>query len=175
MEYCIEKASEKDLDEIENLYISVCRRLQRGINYANWSEGEYPTRNIADDGIKKDSLFVLRVNHKIVGTMILNNEYESGYMQGKWSVDVLDNEILVIHTLAVHPDFKKHGIASKMLDYVIAYGKELGYKTIRIDVCVKNMPAISLYQKYGFKNVGKVDFDRGKDEILWFYLYEYLI
>ena len=104
MEYCIEKASEKDLDEIENLYISVCRQLQRGINYANWSEGEYPTRNIAADGIKKDSLFVLRVNHKIVGTMILNNEYESGYMQGKWSVDVLDNEILVIHTLAVHPD-----------------------------------------------------------------------
>ena len=151
MEYCIEKASEKDLDEIENLYISVCRQLQRGINYACWSEGEYPTRNIADDGIKKDSLYVLRVNHKIVGTMILNNEYESEYVQGKWSVDVLDNEILVIHTLAVHPDFKKHGIASK------------------------NMPAISLYQKYGFKNVGKVDFDRGKDEILWFYLYEYLI
>ena len=147
MEYCIEKASEKDLDEIENLYISVCRQLQRGINYACWSEGEYPTRNIADDGIKKDSLYVLRVNHKIVGTMILNNEYESEYVQGKWSVDVLDNEILVIHTLAVHPDFKKHGIASKMLDYAIAYGKELGYKTIRIDVCVKNMPAISLYQK----------------------------
>ena len=40
MEYCIEKASEKDLDEIENLYISVCRQLQRGINYACWSEGE---------------------------------------------------------------------------------------------------------------------------------------
>lgn len=34
--------------------------------------------------------------------MILNNEYESEYVQGKWSVDVLDNEILVIHTLAVH-------------------------------------------------------------------------
>ena len=27
MEYCIEKASEKDLDEIENLYISVCLSL----------------------------------------------------------------------------------------------------------------------------------------------------
>ena len=64
MEYCIEKASEKDLDEIENLYISVCRQLQRGINYACWSEGEYPTRNIADDGIKKDSLYVLRVNSR---------------------------------------------------------------------------------------------------------------
>lgn len=175
MKYCIEKANIDDLDEIENLYISVCCQLQKGINYSGWMKGEYPTRNVAEEGIKKDSLFVLRVNHKIVGTMILNNEYESEYLQGKWSVDVLDNEILIIHTLAVHPDFKNRGVASRMLEYAIDYGKKLDYKTIRIDVCIKNIPAISLYQKYGFKNVGKVDFDRGRDEVLWFYLYEYLI
>lgn len=77
--------------------------------------------------------------------------------------------------MAVHPDFKNRGVASRMLDYAIDYGKKLDYKTIRIDVCIENIPAISLYQKYGFKNVGKVDFDRGRDEVLWFYLYEYLI
>ena len=42
-----------------------------------------------------------------------------------------------------------------MLDYAIAYGKELGYKTIRIDVCVKNMPAISLYQSMDLKMLVK--------------------
>lgn len=46
------------------------------------------------------------------------------------------------------------GIASQLLTEVIKYCKNLNLKSIYLEVNENNLPAIHLYEKYGFKRIG---------------------
>jgi len=48
-------------------------------------------------------------------------------------------------------------------------------KTIRLDVSIHNTPAISLYEKCGYKYVGTVDLGLNIPELVWFKLYEIVL
>lgn len=173
--FSIEKATNKDIEEIEQIYIAVCRDFTKGKNYPGWKEGIYPTKEEALTGFNKDQLFVFRKDGCIAGTMILNSEHELGYNQVTWNIEAIGKEVLVIHTLAIHPDFNHQGLARKLVEFAKEYGKETGRKTIRIDVTDGNLPAIKLYEKLGFTYVDKIDLDRGDHGLPFFLLYEYIL
>lgn len=57
-----------------------------------------------------------------------------------------------ILTIVVDPDFRKQKIATNLLNYLI--GELSPYlKLITLEVATKNLPAISLYEKFGFEKV----------------------
>lgn len=56
-----------------------------------------------------------------------------------------------ITNIAVHPDFRRQGIASKLLTSLFDFAKEKGIGQISLEVRVSNSPAISLYEKHGFE------------------------
>ncbi|ACC98707.1 Ribosomal-protein-alanine acetyltransferase [Elusimicrobium minutum Pei191] len=60
--------------------------------------------------------------------------------------------------LAVLPVQTKKGAASKLLDAMFNRLKNLGVKTVTLEVNETNLPAVNLYKKFGFKVIGK----RGK-------------
>lgn len=171
----IEKAKEEEIDEVTALYGAVCQSLTKTVNYPGWKENIYPTKEEALDGFKEDSLFVLKKEGVIAGTMILNGDYEPGYQKGNWQYKANDEEILVIHTLAIHPNFNHQGLAHHLVSFAKEYGKQNGKKVIRIDVTDGNEPAIALYLKQGFTYAGKVDLGRSEHGIDWFQLYEFLL
>lgn len=57
-----------------------------------------------------------------------------------------------ITNIAVHPDMRKKGIASKILEELIKTAESC--EKIFLEVRVSNIAAISLYEKYGFKRCG---------------------
>lgn len=59
-----------------------------------------------------------------------------------------------ITNVAVHPEFRKQGIASKLIESMISYCKEHGCIAYTLEVRAGNTPAISLYEKHGFKQDG---------------------
>lgn len=59
-----------------------------------------------------------------------------------------------ITTLSVHPEFRKRGIAQKLLFQVIDDCYKNKIKYITLEVRESNVAAISLYQKNGFKSIG---------------------
>lgn len=60
-----------------------------------------------------------------------------------------------ITNIVVRKDFRNHGIGSMLLNKLIELSiKENGINSITLEVNTKNIPAIKLYEKYGFKNVG---------------------
>lgn len=55
-----------------------------------------------------------------------------------------------IGTLAVHPDFRGRGIASKLIELALLEAYEKGASRAMLEVRASNHAAQSLYNKYGF-------------------------
>lgn len=77
------------------------------------------------------------------------NEKLIGYV-GCWHIF----EEAHITTLSVHPDYRKQGIAQQLLFTVIDSCYKNKIKYITLEVRESNIPAISLYEKNGFKSIG---------------------
>lgn len=171
----IELARATDVNEIEALYGAVVDDLLANVNYPGWKKGIYPTRDEAIFGIEKKELYVMRQNDQIVGSIVINHIQEENYQLAAWKIDAQDHEVYVIHTLAVHPQFKGLKIAQKLLEYADELAKNNGVKTIRLDVRKGNVPAIKLYERCGYTYVGAINLDFRGSDLGLFELYEKII
>ncbi len=72
-----------------------------------------------------------------------------GYVGSQSSVDEAD-----IMNIAVHPDWRRRGIAQSLIESLIVELKNRGSHALLLEVRVSNEPAIALYEKLGFHQVG---------------------
>ena len=149
----IELSRATDVNEIEALYGAVVDDLLANVNYPGWKKGIY----------------------QIVGSIVINHVQEENYQLAAWKIDAQDHEVYVIHTLAVHPQFKGLKIAQKLLEYADELAKNNGVKTIRLDVRKGNVPAIKLYERCGYTYVGAINLDFRGSDLGLFELYEKII
>ena len=56
--------------------------------------------------------------------------------------------------LAVVPDFRNRGIGQQLVTELISHLADLDVKSLTLEVRQSNAPAISLYEKMGFQQVG---------------------
>lgn len=171
----IEKGRMEDLDELEKLYNELNDALAAGINYPGWLRGIYPVRENAEEGLEEECLYVARCDGKIAGTIILSHKPEEGYHTVTWKSEDDYGRIAVVHTLAVHPEFRGWGIGKALMDFSVRHCREAGLKSIRLDVYEKNEPAIGLYESSGFEYIATVDLGYGEYGLDWFKLYERLL
>lgn len=60
-----------------------------------------------------------------------------------------------ITNVATHPDFRRCGLADKLLTALMEQARKKGLLTLTLEVRESNTAAIALYQKHGFAVVGK--------------------
>ncbi len=72
-----------------------------------------------------------------------------GYSVLEW---VLDEGSLT--NIAVAPQMRRRGYASKLMEETVSLAKEKNMSFIFLEVRVSNESAVSLYKKYGFEEVG---------------------
>lgn len=172
LEYKIQLGVAQDIEELEQLYDALNDYLQDTINYPGWKKGIYPTRAEAENGIQEQNLFVLRYGDAIAGSVIVNNHSEAGYADASWRVECKEDEAMVIHTLAVHPQYMQKGVAALLMEHACRYAQIRGMRALRLDVYEKNSPAIHLYQSCGYQYIGKADLGLGQYGLDTFLLYE---
>mgnify|MGYP000937108274 CR=1 FL=1 len=168
----IKKGKVQDINEISDLYDTVTGYLESHINYPGWKKGIYPARLDGEQAVKEGTLYVARVDGKIVGSLILNEDQENGYDSVTWKTSAEPGEVFVIHTFMVHPDYLKAGIGRFFLQFAEKEAEREGRKVIRLDVSEKNVPAIRLYEHMGYEYVGTADLGYGDFGLPWFKLYE---
>ena len=74
-----------------------------------------------------------------------------------------------IATIATHPDFRRQGIASRLLTHVLQYVMSEGAKSSFLEVRAGNTIAQEMYRKLGFEESGRRPRyykDNGEDAIL---------
>ena len=103
------------------------------------------------DSIDKENLYVLVDGCEIVACVIANDEKVEGYADAPWQID--SDEVIVLHVLAVHPDYRGKGLARRLVENVIEQERKSGKKALRLDVIENNTTAEKLYQKLGFQYI----------------------
>jgi len=74
-----------------------------------------------------------------------------------------------IMNLAVHPGKRQKGLGKKLMKALLDYCRIHGVQWISLEVRMSNVPAISLYQGFGFKEVGRREkyyTDTGEDALV---------
>lgn len=72
-----------------------------------------------------------------------------GYIGSQSTIDETD-----VMNVAVHPDWRRQGIAEQLIENLIEELKKRGSHALMLEVRASNAPAISLYEKMGFRQVG---------------------
>ena len=72
-----------------------------------------------------------------------------GYIGSQSSYDETD-----VMNVAVHPDWRRRGIAESLIDCLIQELKNRGSRALMLEVRASNAPATALYEKLGFRQVG---------------------
>lgn len=170
-----ESASTSHIDEIEALYKSITSHLAENTNYAGWIKDVYPIRKTAEDALADNSMFILKLDEKIAASVILNDIQPKSYNTLNWGISAQGKEVVVIHTLCVHPDILGKGVASKLIDSIEDYAKSINAKTIRFDTHIGNIPATSLYLKKGYNLVGEISLGLEYDILDSFKCFEKII
>lgn len=84
--------------------------------------------------------FVAEVDGNVVGTTMVSRQGKVGY----------------ISTVMVHPDYRRRGIAKRLLERAVNYIRKSGMERAVLHVDCVNEPAKNLYVKLGFKEFEKM-------------------
>lgn len=145
-----------DYKDVRDFYYELTDALATAEFSPGWERDIYPTQDFLLQSIEKKELYIGELEEKVVSCMVVNHEYNEGYLEIQWSVDAPDSELLVIHALGVHTAYSRQGLAKEMVRFVIDMAKKEKVKTIRLDVLEGNLPASKSYTKVGFEHKGTV-------------------
>ena len=74
----------------------------------------------------------------------------AGYIGSQTVIDETD-----MMNVAVHPDFRRQGIAEALVNTLVENLKKMGSRCLTLEVRASNEPAIALYGKLGFAEIGR--------------------
>ena len=104
-----------------------------------WSE-----KSFEDSISREDTIFLVCVEE-----LHENDKEITGYMGLYLSFDEAS-----VTNVAVSPEYRKKGYGEALVAEAKVAAKEAGAECIFLEVRVSNTPAISLYNKHGFENIG---------------------
>ena len=169
----LQQASITDYESILSFYDDVTERTPEIERYARWQKGKHPTAEGIMAYIQEGSLYLHKEGEAIVGVMALTMYQGEDYHAIEWSRSVADDEVAVIHILAVSPEKQGSGIGSEMIRETIRLAKSKGMKAIRLDALATNTPAHKIYEHLGFEYRGKQYLYAENTGWTDFYFFEY--
>ncbi len=131
-----------DLDEV--------LAVERASFQTPWSRGAF-RYELTENRVARS--VVVRVGRQLTGYVCL------------WEV----GQEIHITNLAVHPSFRRRGIARALLGSILEQARQSGVELVFLEVRPTNVEALSLYESLGFKVIGRRKgyyFDTGEDALV---------
>jgi ribosomal-protein-alanine acetyltransferase len=117
---------------------------------------EIEKRCFEREAFTKQQIAYLLTNYNAIGLVARVNGEIAGFVIGR--IDVGRNMPFGhILTVDIEPSHRRKGIAQKLLREIEAIFTERGIKECRLEVREDNVAASNLYQKLGYKKVGKLE------------------
>ena len=121
-----------------------------------WQNG-YPNADVIIDDIISGQAYVALEEGELLAYAAVTKSPEVAYediYEGNWQAG--ESEYLVFHRIAVAADIQGQGVAQTFLEGLI---EEFDYLDFRSDTHAENKVMQHIFEKLGFKRVGKVPVD----------------
>ena len=169
----IRKCAVSEAAAVGEFYDATVKFMEdNGVNYPKWIYKVFPTTDYAVEAARAGNQFICADGEEILAAFVLSENPEGDYSKGAWSQDLKVGEFLVIHALAVTPQFQRRGLGKKIIEFCTNYAVEKKYRALRLDIVPTNFPAQKLYETCGFNFVGAADLGREFSVIPQFFCYE---
>ena len=152
----IRNAETRDLDAIEAIYDAIHTQEESGAVTIGWIRGVYPVRQTAEAALSRGDLFAEEVDSAVVAAAVINQTQVDCYRNAAWQYPAPDGEVMVLHTLTVHPDFAGRGYGKAFVSFYEQYALSHGCRFLRMDTNARNARARQLYASLGYREVGAV-------------------
>ena len=152
----IRTATFSDLDAIERIYNAIHDDEEAGLCHTGWKRSVYPLRSTAETAILANDLFVMEEGGEILASARINKIQVAEYKEIPWSHNARDEEVMVLHTLAVAPWASGKGLGTRFVRFYEDYAVENGCPYLRMDTNEKNVRARALYRRLGYAEKGIV-------------------
>lgn len=152
----IRKAVQADIRRIVQIYDAVLREEESGRAQTGWARGVYPTEATAAEALARQTLFVCEEEGKIVAAAKIDQTQVPAYAGCGWAYQAPEEQVMVLHTLAVHPSCSRRGYGEQFVGFYEQYALERGCRYLRMDTNEINTAARALYQKLGYREAGIV-------------------
>jgi ribosomal protein S18 acetylase RimI-like enzyme len=118
-----------------------------------WDD-HYPNAEVFTRDIGRAELWVAEPSPGVLaGVAAITTEQEPEYAQAQWDVSA---PAIVVHRLAVDPDFRGAGIAAALMHQAEVVARELNIAFIRVDTNSENLATQRLFPKLGYTYAGEI-------------------
>lgn len=160
--YSLQQATENDIDKIEEVLIKKVEELQLMGITNQWSK-----QSVSWDTLKTksqpDNYYFVYHNEDIAGMFCVVDE-DKLY----WPEDEAKTA-LYIHKISVLHPYRGKGVSKYILDAFKQMGRNIGVKSVKLDVRAHSHKLCSLYERNGFELLRIEDLKDGDQSALYEY------
>lgn len=88
------------------------------------------------------------------------DEGASGFWVARWDGEIIgmvgvqrhDENVAEIRRLRVHPEYRRHGVGTRLMETAIQFCRDRSYLKVILDTRVEREPAIRIFEKFGFQH-----------------------
>ena len=147
----IRRATSDDLAALAAVVRRVVPQMRAQGNL-QWDDS-YPNHEVFQADISHGQLWVAEITGRIAGVIAITNTPEPDYVQADW-VNALP--ALVIHRLAVDPEFQGNGVARELMHQAETVAAKQGISVIRVDTNIENLATQQLFPSLGYRFAGEI-------------------
>lgn len=148
----IRRATRQDLPALMALMRKVVP-LMRAAGNLQWDEN-YPDDAVFSKDIEHDHLWIAEIDSSIAGVAAVTTDQEPEYALVGWDIE---EPAIVVHRLAVDPDFRGAGVASALMQKAETIAVERRIPVLRIDTNTNNGATQKLFPKLGYVLAGEIE------------------
>ncbi len=181
----VRAASASDYPAVEELYGRICEAMEGSPCTAYWTMGAHPAPQDLQDAISLGNLFIAtdadpkgpepEGTPRLLGAFVIDSRQDGDYNQAPWACDAKPDEVCIVHLLGADPDAHGRGVGSQLVRAAISIARKRGARTLRLDVVENNLPAIRLYRREGFADLGVYTMRYDDGFVLPSHLMEYVL
>jgi ribosomal protein S18 acetylase RimI-like enzyme len=153
----IRSACMEELDVLHGIVRDAGRHMdEQGI--PQWDE-VYPNKAVLIQDVERQEMHVIESDLQVAGFIVINEDQPPEYAAIEWTYP---GRTLVVHRLTIAPACQRHGLATRLMDFVEETAAIRDYNSIRLDAFTRNPAALALYEKRGYRKAGVVRFRKGE-------------
>lgn len=144
-------------NDIPNI-MQIVRRvvpLMRASGNLQWDD-RYPNPKVFAEDVQLSQLWVAEIGDILAGVAAITTDQAPEYAQVGWNIH---EPAIVVHRIAVDPDFTGRGIAIALMQQAEAVARERGIAKLRVDTNTQNQVTQRLFPKLGYTLAGEITLD----------------